>query len=89
MGWGELRNGDLLAAAENGRFDIFVTGDLTVIYEQNLEDRRHAIVILTAQNWPIIRNRVAMISDAIHQATPGSIQTVECGAFSRRTPPRS
>src|SRR3569623_674509 len=88
MGWGELRNGDLLAAAENYHLDVFVTGDQTLIYGQNQQNRQLAIVILTAQNWPIIRNRVAMISDAIHRAAPGSIQAGDCGAFSRRNTPR-
>jgi len=88
MGWGELRNGDLLAAAESYRFDVFMTGDQTLIYELNLQNRQLAIVILTVQNWPIIRNRIAMISDAIHRAAPGSIQTVDCGVFSRRNAPR-
>lgn len=88
MGWGSLRNGDLLAAAENSRFDVFVTGDQTLVHEQNLRDRQLAIVILTAQNWPIIRHRMTMISDAIDRAVPGSIQTVDCGEFSRRNPAR-
>jgi putative NIF3 family GTP cyclohydrolase 1 type 2 len=36
MGWGELRNGELLQAAESEGFDVFVTGDQSLADEQIL-----------------------------------------------------
>jgi hypothetical protein len=84
MGWGELKNGELLLAAEDDNVDVFVTGDQSLVYEQNLTRRRLAIVALSANNWPIIKNHVPQILAAIDRALPGSLQGVECGNFSRK-----
>jgi hypothetical protein len=84
MGWGELKNGDLLRAAEQNGFEVFITGDQSLAYEQNLTRRRLAIVALSANNWPIIKNHVPSIHAAIDATTPGSVRTVECATFSRK-----
>jgi len=84
MGWGELKNGELLLAAEDNDVDVFVTGDQSLVHEQNLTGRRVAIVALSANNWPIIKGYVPQILAAIDRALPGSFQAVECGAFSRK-----
>lgn len=52
--WGHLRNGELLGAAEEAGFDVLVTGDRSLIREQNLAGRRLAIIGLSANNWPIL-----------------------------------
>jgi len=85
MGWGKLKNGELLRAAEDDGFDVFVTGDRTLVDEQNLGRRRLAIVALSANNWPIIKDYTPRILAAIDSAVPGSFQEVECGLFSRKT----
>ena len=54
LGWAGLKNGALLEAAENDGFDVLVTGDLSLPYQQNMEGRRLAIVSLSAVNWPVI-----------------------------------
>jgi putative NIF3 family GTP cyclohydrolase 1 type 2 len=48
MSWGGLKNGLLLNAAEDAGFDVLVTGDLSLQYQQNLTDRRIAVVSLSA-----------------------------------------
>jgi hypothetical protein len=72
MGWGELKNGELLQMAEGSGIDVFITGDRSLVYEQNLAGRRLAIVALSANNWPIVKNYVAQILAAIDSAVPGS-----------------
>ncbi len=74
MGWRKLKNGELLRAAEENGFDVFVTGDQTLAYEQNLAGRRLAILALSANNWPIIKDYVAKILAAINGAAPGSFR---------------
>ncbi len=81
MGWGGLKNGALIAAAEAEGIEVFVTGDRNLAYQQNLTGRRMAIVTLSAHNWPIIRNHVITIAHAVDVATPGSFQFVRCGEF--------
>jgi predicted nuclease of predicted toxin-antitoxin system len=44
-GWSALQNGDLIAAAEACEFEVFVTADRNLKYQQNLTGRRLAIVV--------------------------------------------
>ncbi len=53
MGWGDLKNGELLRIAEESGFEVLVTGDQGLLYEQNLTGRKLAIVALSKNNWPI------------------------------------
>lgn len=86
IGWAGFRNGELLRVAEGGGIEVPLTGDQTLGYEQNLAGRRLAIVALSAIQLPIIKNYLPAIIRAIDNATQGSFQVVECGAFSRRKP---
>lgn len=47
QGWGTLANGELLRVAEGAAFDILVTADQNLAYQQNLTALRIAIVVLT------------------------------------------
>ena len=49
QGWDRLRNGDLLTAAEEAGFDILLTTDKNMRYQQNLAGRRIAVVVLGKQ----------------------------------------
>ncbi|MBI4909043.1 MAG: GrpB family protein [Acidobacteria bacterium] len=80
MGWADLKNGELLNAAETGGMDVLLTGDRT--HEQNLHGRRLAIVALSAVQLPILRLRIPAIIAAIGRASPGSFEAVDCGSFS-------
>jgi hypothetical protein len=53
-GWDRLKNGDLLDAAEADGFDVFVTTDRNIRYQQNLSKRKIAIVGLSKGSWPLI-----------------------------------
>jgi predicted nuclease of predicted toxin-antitoxin system len=86
LGWGELQNGELLRTAEANGMEVLVTGDGSLSFEQNLTGRQLAIVALSTNNWPIIKNHVPRILAAIDGARPGSFQTVDCGRFTRPSP---
>jgi predicted nuclease of predicted toxin-antitoxin system len=87
LGWGELTNGELLRKAEQDGFEVFVTGDQRLIYEQNLTGRRLAVIALSTNNWPIIKDHLPTILAAIDSVAPGSVQMIECGTFIRKKPP--
>ena len=84
LGWQGLKNGKLLEAAEAENFDVLVTGDLSLNYQQNLAQRKLAIVSLSAINWPVIEAHVEKIVAAVNAAMPGAFIRVECGTFCRR-----
>jgi predicted nuclease of predicted toxin-antitoxin system len=83
-GWGGLKNGELLKAAESALFDVFVTADLNLEYQQNMAQRRIGLVILSTNNWPIIKKHIPKIQAAVDGAGPGSFVRVDCGKFARR-----
>ena len=51
LGWATLKNGELLAAAESNGFDVFVTTDTNLSYQQNLSNRKIAIVASAIKDW--------------------------------------
>jgi hypothetical protein len=75
-GWDKLRNGELLAAAEDAGFDVFVTTDKNIRYQQNLSKRTIAIVVLSQQQWQNVRPHVRLVAEAVNGATPGSFAEV-------------
>jgi hypothetical protein len=76
-GWDRLTNGDLLAEAERAGFDVFLTADKNIRYQQNLAGRKIAVVVLSTPRWPLVRSHVAKIAAAINAATPGSYAEVQ------------
>ena len=77
LGWDTLRNGELLDAAEAAGFDLFLTTDRNLQYQQNLTGRKVAILVLGKGRWRLIRIRIAEIVAAVEAATPGSYSEVE------------
>src|SRR5271170_8226093 len=65
-GWDTLTNGDLLAEAERAGFDVFLTADKNIKYQQNLAGRKIAVVALSTPQWPLVRLHVAEVEAAVN-----------------------
>jgi hypothetical protein len=76
-GWEQLGNGDLLREAEAAGFELLVTTDKNLSYQQNLTGRKIAIVVLGKGRWSLIRHRVAQVAAAVNASTPGSFTEVD------------
>ena len=76
-GWDAFRNGELLDAAERHGYDVFVTTDRNIQYQQNLTGRRIAIIVLSVGRWRLIKNKLSEIAAAVSAARPGSFKEVE------------
>ncbi|HEV7902697.1 MAG TPA: DUF5615 family PIN-like protein [Pyrinomonadaceae bacterium] len=72
MGWSGLKNGALLAAAE-GQFDVFVTTDKNLRYQQNLQGRKLAVLLLPSNQVPIVERLIADIE--------ANLMTIQAGDF--------
>ncbi len=72
LGWATLKNGELLAAAENQDFEVFVTTDTHLKYHQNLASRKIAIVVLGTTSWPRIKAAPELIVSAVNNCGAGS-----------------
>ena len=84
LGWAGLKNGELLRAAEEAGFDVFITGDQTLSYEQNLTGVRVAVLVLSTIDRDILKRNAAAIVAALDVVVPGTVQEVDCGSFSRK-----
>ena len=76
-GWDRLVNGELIAAAEAAGFELLLTTDKNMRYQQNLTGRTIAFVVIGNQQWPTLRRYVQRVVDAVNTATPGSFAEVE------------
>ncbi len=76
-GWSTLTNGELLAAAEQEGFEVFVTTDRILQDQQNLVGLRIAIVALSSTSWLRIEKAATEVKQAIDAALPGSFKEIQ------------
>jgi hypothetical protein len=77
QGWDKFRNGDLLTAAEDAGFDLLLTTDKNMRYQQNLAGRKIAVLVLGRQQWPELRPHIQLVIEAINASTPGNFTEVD------------
>jgi hypothetical protein len=75
-GWSTLKNGELLAAAEAEGFEVLVTTDRNLKYQQNLGSRAIAIVVLSTTSWPRIEAAAELVANAVAAAGAGTYAEV-------------
>lgn len=73
MGWAGYTNGLLLARAE-GQFDLLLTADKNLRYQQNLQGRTLAILVLPSNRLSIVYALEAQITARIAQMASGEYQ---------------
>ena len=71
QGWQVLQNGDLLAAAESAGFELMITTDQNLRYQQNLAGRRMAVIVLSTTSWKRIRLNAALVAAAVGRIGAG------------------
>jgi hypothetical protein len=79
-GWEALENGALLDAAEAEGFEILITADKNIRFQQNLAGRKIAVVILGNAQWPVLRWHADRVVAALDGAMPGRYSEVEIPA---------
>ncbi|MDF9828643.1 putative nuclease of putative toxin-antitoxin system [Ereboglobus sp. PH5-10] len=70
--WHEKKNGDLIATAEEAGFDCIITTDKNLRYQQNLTNRKIAIIVLPLTRWDIIEKHISIVEQTAEQAVPGA-----------------
>lgn len=81
QGSSRLLSGELISAAEAQGFDILLTTDKNIRYQQNLKERRIAFVVLGNQQWPVLQQYVEKVLAAVNAAVPGSYTEVDVPFF--------
>ena len=76
-GWDSISNGELLTVAEAAGFEALLTTDKNLRYQQNLANRKIAIIVLGDSTWRFVRPHLDGVSSAVNAATPGSYVEVD------------
>ncbi len=77
MKWSTIENGELILLAEAGGFEVLVTGDQNLSYQQNESRRTIALVVLTQTKRDLVTHHFQKILDAVNRAAPRSFEVVQ------------
>jgi hypothetical protein len=77
IGWEELENGELIQRAEEAGYELLLSTDKNIRYQQNLSGRKIALIVLGNSQWPIVRRHLDRIVATVNACTPGSYTEVE------------
>ena len=69
MGWTGVTNGALLVAED--RFDVFVTTDKNLRYQQTLSGKRLAIIQLLTNQVPVVASLAPAVKEVLATIKPG------------------
>jgi hypothetical protein len=76
-GWSRTRNGDSLRLADQEMFEVFLTTDQRLRYQQNLTNRQIAIVVLPTTSWLVIQKHTAKIAEVLNSIAPGDFIEID------------
>ncbi len=80
QGWAGMSNGALLAAAEKAGFDVMITADQGLNYQQNLKGLKLALVVLSTNKNSRVIESTPRIATAVDSAKPGSFTFLDLGS---------
>ncbi len=73
-GWATLANGSLLDRAEEFGYELLITTDQSMQYQQNLVPRPVAVLVLLSTAWPLIQLRVDDILATVNEMGAGDFR---------------
>ena len=74
--WHTLTNGELLDQAESDGYQLLITADQRIPYQQNLSRRSIAVLIITSNERQAVSNAVAIINDAVNSMAAGETRVL-------------
>ena len=72
-GWSDKGNGELLDLAEHEGYEVLVTTDQNLRYQQRMAGRQVGLVVLLSTDWREVRLHTREIGEAIVAVRPGAI----------------
>ncbi len=75
-GWAELRNGDLLNNAETEGYEVVITADQSLHYQQNIGQRQIAVIVILSKRWPAVQLKIEEIRSVLEELGPGELREV-------------
>lgn len=77
LGWETLRNGDLIRNAILDGYEIIITCDQSIRFQQNLIQQRITVLTITTNDWDTIQTNISLIRRAIDTAQQGEDNIVQ------------
>lgn len=77
LGWSRVSNGLLLTSAEQAGFEILITADSNLRFQQNLLGRRLGVIVLSTNNWAQVRRSIDPIIAALDAIQIGEVILVD------------
>jgi hypothetical protein len=77
MGWQDLENGALLDAPEQAGFELLLTCDQNIRYQRNFFGRKIAVVVLSTNHWPSLRQVADQIATRIDFVQVGHVVRID------------
>ena len=75
-GWATLSNGALLDRAEESGYEVVITADKGIPYQQEMGHRNLALIVLGTNRWPLIEPKIEDIRAALEGIQPGEVKEV-------------
>lgn len=75
-GWAEFRNGNLLDNAEGEGYEVLITADQSMRYQQNMVQRQIAVIVLLSNRWPRVQQKIEDLRTALETIEPGEFREV-------------
>lgn len=75
MGWAGIKNGKLLSLAEP-EFEVFLTADKNIRYQQNLKGRKLAIIEFPSNKLSVVKRLEAELKTTLQQINIGDYVTL-------------
>ena len=76
-GWEQVSNGELIGCAEKAGYQILLTCDQNIQYQQNMARRKISMVVLGSNIWPSVKPKIAETAAALKRVSPGSFEFIE------------
>ncbi len=83
-GWSALENGDLMRVANAAGFEVMVTCDQNIRYQQNMATRPIGLLVLSTNHWPTVRAGAGAIVEAMERLEARGYRYLDCGLPPRR-----
>ena len=75
-GWSRLENGDLLEAAASHGYDMLITCDQGMRYEQNLGRYDVTVLTIMSGDWNLIRQNIGLVHEGMRTAVRGEANPI-------------
>lgn len=79
QGWAGVSNGALIQAAEESGFEVLLTADQGVNYQQNMKGRKLALIVLSTNRNSLVLQAVERIAAAIDEVALGGFLFIDIG----------